>query len=289
MPKLPADLPKNWTRGQIVSPNGTETGLTEKHGYNYLMKQVNNTQTEVNNINTALTDVAQQTTVNEINNKIGTESDADTQPTLFGRLAELKKVLTEKLTELLTKVTGVDGKIGTAADTSADDTLFGKVASMKTNLENSSGVYQYSKTAIKKRIQNWTILPPGEEPDVSFYGKLTTLHAEKDGMVYVKIDSKDKGQTHFGIFHSVGAAIHDMPDQTTISGYNTYTHRMLEAYAAYVDEYNNTGTTARNVVLELAIPVQGGVDYVFMYYGYRQDEAVLNEFILAYEDGTEEA
>lgn len=180
----------------------------------------------------------------------------------------------------------IDGKIGTSSDTSAQNTLFGKIQKMN---EAGGGVYQYSKTAIKKRIQNWTILPPGEEPDVSFYGKLTTLHAEKDGMVYVKIDSKDKGQTHFGIFHSVGAAIHDMPDQTTISGYNTYKHRMLEAYAAYVDEYNNTGTTARNVVLELAIPVQGGVDYVFMYYGYRQDEAVLNEFILAYEDGTEEA
>ena len=179
----------------------------------------------------------------------------------------------------------IDGKIGTSSDTSAQNTLFGKIQKMN---EAGGGVYQYSKTAIKKRIQNWTILPPGEEPDVSFYGKLTTLHAEKDGMVYVKIDSKDKGQTYFGIFHSVGAAIHDMPDQTTISGYNTYKHRMLAAYAAYVDEYNNTGTTARNVVLELAIPVQGGVDYVFMYYGYRQDEAVLNEFILAYEDGTEE-
>lgn len=127
MPKLPADLPENWTRGQLVSPNGTEVGLTEKHGYNYLMKQVNNTQTEVNNINTALTDVAQQATVNEINNKIGTESDADTQPTLFGRLAELKKVLTEKLTELLTKVTGMDGKIGTNEDSAGTSTLFGQV------------------------------------------------------------------------------------------------------------------------------------------------------------------
>ena len=47
MPKLPADLPENWTQGQTISPNGTEVGLTEKHGYNYLMKQVNDTQTEV--------------------------------------------------------------------------------------------------------------------------------------------------------------------------------------------------------------------------------------------------
>ena len=127
MPKLPADLPENWTRGQIVSPNGTETGLTEKHGYNYLMKQVNATQTEVNNINTALTDVAQQATVNEINNKIGTEADADTQPTLFGRLAQLKNVLVEKLAEVLTKVTGIDGKVGTSGDTAGTATLFGQV------------------------------------------------------------------------------------------------------------------------------------------------------------------
>lgn len=131
MPKLPADLPENWTRGQTISPNGTEVGLTEQHGYNYLMKQVNNTQTEVNNINDALPDVAQQVTVEEINNKIGTESDADTQPTLFGRLAQLKNVLLEKLAELLTKVTGIDTKIGTSSDSSNTDTLFGKIQAVK--------------------------------------------------------------------------------------------------------------------------------------------------------------
>lgn len=113
MPKLPADLPENWTQGQTISPNGTEVGLTEQYGYNYLMKQVNNTQTEVNGINEALPDVAQQATVEEINNKIGTESDADTQPTLFGRLAQLKNVLVEKLAEVLTKVTGIDTNIKT--------------------------------------------------------------------------------------------------------------------------------------------------------------------------------
>lgn len=116
MPKLPADLPENWTQGQTISPNGTEVGLTEQHGYNYLMKQVNNTQTEVNNINGALPDVAQQATVNEINNKIGKESDADTQPTLFGRIAKVLKA-----------VLGIDTKIGTSGDTAGTETLFGQV------------------------------------------------------------------------------------------------------------------------------------------------------------------
>ena len=41
---LPADLPENWTSGQIVAPTGAEAGLDEQHGYNYLMKQVNNAQ-----------------------------------------------------------------------------------------------------------------------------------------------------------------------------------------------------------------------------------------------------
>lgn len=44
---LPADLPENWTDTQYVSPEGIEVGLTEKHGYNYLMKQVNNAQTAI--------------------------------------------------------------------------------------------------------------------------------------------------------------------------------------------------------------------------------------------------
>ena len=123
MPKLPANLPENWTQGQTISPNGTETGLTEQHGYNYLMKQVNNTQTEVNNINGALPDVAQQETVNEINNKIGTESDADTQLTLFGRIAKVLKA-----------VLGIDTKIGTSGDTAGTETLFGQVKDISDNM-----------------------------------------------------------------------------------------------------------------------------------------------------------
>lgn len=149
MPKLPADLPENWTRGQLVSPNGTEVGLTEKHGYNYLMKQVNDTQTEVNNINDTLQDVAQQATVDKINNKIGTESDADTQPTLFGRLAQLKNVLVEKLAEVLTKVTGIDTKVGTSGDTAGTATLFGQVKDISKKMPPGSStavIYCFSSS-----------------------------------------------------------------------------------------------------------------------------------------------
>lgn len=41
---LPADLPENWTSEQTVAPTGEEVGMDEQHGYNYLMKQVNNAQ-----------------------------------------------------------------------------------------------------------------------------------------------------------------------------------------------------------------------------------------------------
>lgn len=70
----------------------------------------------------------------DIKNKIGKESDADTQPTLFGRLAQLKNVLLEKLAEVLTKVTGIDGKIGTSGDTAGTETLFGQVKDISENM-----------------------------------------------------------------------------------------------------------------------------------------------------------
>lgn len=70
----------------------------------------------------------------DINNKIGTESDADTQPTLFGRLAQLKNVLLEKLAEVLTKVTGIDGKIGDNEDAAGTETLFGQVKDISENM-----------------------------------------------------------------------------------------------------------------------------------------------------------
>ena len=41
---LPADLTENWTSQQTVAPTGAEVGMDEQHGYNYLMKQVNNAQ-----------------------------------------------------------------------------------------------------------------------------------------------------------------------------------------------------------------------------------------------------
>lgn len=44
---LPADLPTDWQLSDIVAPNGTDAGLENQYGYNYLMEAVNNAQTAI--------------------------------------------------------------------------------------------------------------------------------------------------------------------------------------------------------------------------------------------------
>lgn len=205
MPKLPADLPENWTRGQIVSPNGTEVGLTEKHGYNYLMKQVNDTQTEVNNINTALTDVAQQATVNEINNKIGKESDADTQPTLFGRLAQLKNVLLEKLAEMLTKVTGIDGKIGTSGDTAGSTTLFGQVKDISEKMP--TGIIKSVQEILIKRQTGLINGPDDLVSGTPYYYDFSIGKVDASKTIVLTTNYARLGDT--GVYRSIARIIED--------------------------------------------------------------------------------
>lgn len=55
---LPADLPENWQTGQIVSPTGTEVGLSEQYGYNYQSAQINAAQQGVNALNEAFDNIA---------------------------------------------------------------------------------------------------------------------------------------------------------------------------------------------------------------------------------------
>ena len=50
---LPADLPVDWAYGQTVAPTGAEAGLSEQHGYNYLMEQVNAAQRAASEIGEA--------------------------------------------------------------------------------------------------------------------------------------------------------------------------------------------------------------------------------------------
>lgn len=55
---LPADLPEDWTSGQIVAPSGADVGLSQQHGYNYLMEQVNAAQRAANAINESFDNIS---------------------------------------------------------------------------------------------------------------------------------------------------------------------------------------------------------------------------------------
>ena len=55
---LPADLPEDWAENEIVAPEGQSVGLDQQHGYNYLMEQVNNAQTALNEVGEAFSSLA---------------------------------------------------------------------------------------------------------------------------------------------------------------------------------------------------------------------------------------
>lgn len=130
----------------------------------------------------------------DIKNKIGEESDADTQPTLFGRLAQLKKVLLEKLAELLTKVTRIDGEIGKSTDDKNADSIFGKIAAIKKDVE--SGIVYVTSDNIRKTIINREVSNTGENYSMTFLGyfyakrtgfvKLTASTKSTSGNIYIK-------------------------------------------------------------------------------------------------------
>ena len=58
---LPADLPEDWAENQIVAPEGQSVGLSQQHGYNYLMEAVNNAQTAASELGEAFSGLATQT------------------------------------------------------------------------------------------------------------------------------------------------------------------------------------------------------------------------------------
>lgn len=73
---FPADLPEDWTDGQIVAPSGASAGLSEQHGYNYLMEMVNRVQKAVNTINEGFDDISGKRTCRFV---VGTSTAGWTQ------------------------------------------------------------------------------------------------------------------------------------------------------------------------------------------------------------------
>lgn len=54
---LVADLPEDWQVNQTVAPSGPEVGLSEQHGYNYLMAKVNEAVQAINDLNSGFEDI----------------------------------------------------------------------------------------------------------------------------------------------------------------------------------------------------------------------------------------
>lgn len=130
----------------------------------------------------------------DIKNKIGTESDADTQPTLFGRLAQLKNVLVEKLAEVLTKVTGIDGKIGTSGDTAGSATLFGQVKDISEKMPTGA-----VKSVQEIIIGNAAVTEETDEFTTTYgYKDYTINEVNKEKsvvLVYANIDMGSRGKS----------------------------------------------------------------------------------------------
>lgn len=134
MANLPADLPTNWTQGQIISPNGTEVGLTEQYGYNYLNEQVNNTQTEVNSLSTAQTNTQQQ--VNTLNTQVGNiQGQVTTQGQSITALQGTTASQGQSITSLQSQVSSNDTDISNLQNTTTTQgqnitTLQGQVSTL---------------------------------------------------------------------------------------------------------------------------------------------------------------
>lgn len=121
----------------------------------------------------------------DIKNKIGTESDADTQPTLFGRLAQMKNVLLEKLAEVLTKVTGIDTKVGTSEDAAGTATLFGQVKDISEKMP--TGIIK----SVQKIIINYQTVDRVEDPDYGQAYKDYTISPINKDKAFVLVTSTE--------------------------------------------------------------------------------------------------
>lgn len=176
---------------------------------------------------------------------------------------------------------GVSEKIGNPGD-KGEDTLFG-LLHPDNQPEEKADFYRYSKTDIKKKIQNWTVLAAAS-PIQDFYAKLTTIHAEKNGTVYVKINTTDLGTISLGVYDKLPVQAVEAADQSTLVGLKGYNKKTSEAW--FLEEYN-ANTSARTEEREWIIPVEAGKDYTLLYIGSSAKQGIVNEFILGYTDTKE--
>lgn len=149
MANLPADLPTNWTQGQIISPNGTEVGLSEQYGYNYLNEQVNNTQTEVNSLGTAQTNTQQQ--VNTLNTQVGNiQGQVTTQGQSITALQQTTTTQGQSITSLQSQVSSNDTDISNLQQTTT--TQGQSISTLETEVDDLKNSVSDGKTLVANAI-----------------------------------------------------------------------------------------------------------------------------------------
>lgn len=84
--------------------------------------------------------------IDGIDAKIGESEDSSTKPTIFGKLAELKQIILEKASEIISAVTGFVDKIGNPEDSSSTNTVFGRLANVQ-DIVTKVGKYGDSTSA----------------------------------------------------------------------------------------------------------------------------------------------
>lgn len=125
--ELLADLPENWQIDDTISPIGTDVGLTEKHGYNYQSKQINEARRAINTLNEAFENASESP---ERFGVVETVTDEDTLPVVQAAqnlkkrisFANIVKAIQAKFTEIFAakqhshgNITH-DGRVGSTAN-----------------------------------------------------------------------------------------------------------------------------------------------------------------------------
>lgn len=176
----------------------------------------------------------------------------------------------------------VNRKMGEYGDTSDKETLFGQLIKVGDGIGGGDDFYRYSKTDIKKRITDWVILSGDSYMD--FNAKLTTIHAEKNGTIYVKIRSTDQGNVSFAIYDKSDFVLVNAPDQSKLD--TSFYKYISKEYRYFEIEYNSSYNLT-TVEKEWILPVIAGHDYTFLYFGYNAKKAKLLEFLLGYTETKE--
>lgn len=131
--------------------------------------------------------IAKETTLTAVKNAVGTSDDTEVESTLFGKLAQLTKLVPEKLAEVVGKITNLDTKIGESGNTEESASLFGKLS----KIENSVSPRQYSPSN--------TVVATLNTDNIGSSGTGTKLvlkrKAEYSGTVRIKIGSAVGGDS----------------------------------------------------------------------------------------------